>query len=111
MYTTTATPMGYGWTYDRFEVMDKDNVWIGYATEWLDQAYDNLSDAYAALDGAGRTTVPSSVASAETKAEAVIADAVAKLTGGRYLEAARASRQAVDATGRVLRVAVKQTRK
>jgi hypothetical protein len=81
MYTTTATPMGYGWTYDRFEVMDKDNVWIGYATEWLDQAYDNLSDAYAALDSAGRTTVPSSVASAETKAEAVIADAVAKLTG------------------------------
>jgi hypothetical protein len=110
MYTTTATPMGYGWTYDRFEVMDKDNVWIGHATEWLDHAYDNLSDAYAALDSAGRTTVPGGVASAETKAEAAIADAVAKLTGGRYLEAVSASRVAVTATGKVLRAAVKATR-
>jgi hypothetical protein len=110
MYTTTATPMGYGWTYDRFEVMDKDNVWIGHATEWLDVAYDNLSDAYAALDSAGRTTVPGSVASAQTKAEAAIADAVAKLTGGRYLEAVSAARNAVTAAGRVLRAAVKATR-
>ena len=111
MYTTTATPMGYGWTYDRFEVMDKDNVWIGHATEWLDQAYDNLSDAYAALDSAGRTTVPGSVASAETKAKAVIADATAKLTGGRYLEAVTAARAAVSAANRVLKIAVKATRR
>jgi hypothetical protein len=110
MYTTTATPMGYGWTYDRFEVMDKDNVWIGHATEWLDHAYDNLSDAYAALDSAGRTTVPSSVASAQAKAEAVIADAAAKLRGGQYLDAVLAARQAVIASGKVLRLAVKQTR-
>jgi hypothetical protein len=110
MYTTTATPMGYGWEYNRFEVLDKDNVWIGHSTEWLDIAYDNLSDAYAALDSAGRTTVPSSVASAQTKAEAVIADAAAKLRGGRYLDAVLAARQAVIASGKVLRLAVKQTR-
>src|SRR5919108_3979958 len=104
MHTTTATPMGYGWEYNRFEVLDKDNVWIGHATEWLDIAYDNLSDAYAALDSAGRTTVPSSVAAAQTKAEAAIANAVAKLQGGRYLEAVVAARSAVTATGKVLRV-------
>jgi hypothetical protein len=110
MYTTTATPMGYGWEYNRFEVMDKDNVWIGHATEWLDTAYDNLSDAYAALDSAGRTTVPSSVASAQKKAEAAIADAVAKLTGGRYLAAVSAARAAVNASNATLKVAVRQIR-
>jgi hypothetical protein len=50
------------------------------------------------------------VASAQTKAEAAIADAVAKLTGGRYLEAVTASRAAVTASGKVLRAAVKATR-
>jgi hypothetical protein len=90
--------------------MDKDNVWIGHATEWLDTAYDNLSDAYAALDSAGRTTVPSSVASAQKKAEAAIADAVAKLTGGRYLAAVSAARAAVNASNATLKVAVRQIR-
>jgi len=75
-----------------------------------DAAARAVSDAYAALDSAGRTTVPGSVASAQTKAEAAIADAVAKLRGGRYLEAATAARGAVTAAGRVLRAAVKATR-
>jgi hypothetical protein len=110
MYTTTATPMGYGWEYNRFEVLDKDNVWIGHATEWLDAAYDNLSDAYAALDSAGRTTVPSGVSSAQAKAEAVIADATAKLRGGQYLAAVTAARNAVTASNKVLKVAIRQTR-
>ena len=65
----------------------------------LNRAAD-LSDAYAALDSAGRTTVPGGVASAQTKAEAVIADATAKLTGGRYLEAVTAARNAVTASGK-----------
>ena len=110
MYTTTATPMSYGWSYHEFEVLDKDNTWIGHATEWLEDAHDTLADAYAALDSAGLTAVPPNVAQSETKARKIFADAKAKLEGGRYLEAVHASRAAIVAAGDVLRQAVKHTR-
>jgi hypothetical protein len=105
MYTTTATPMGYGWEYNRFEVMDKDNVWIGHALEWLTTAQDNLADAYAALDGKGFTKATSAVLAAQNRAEAMIGDAVANIRGGEYLAAVVSARQAARLSERVVATA------
>jgi hypothetical protein len=94
MYTTTASPMGYYVTYNRFEVLDKDNTWIGHAIEWLSQSQDDLADAYAALDSKRMKVVPASVASRRNEAEAAIEKAVGALRGGDYLGAVRAAQDA-----------------
>lgn len=105
MYTTTATPMGYGWSYHRFEVMDKDNVWIGHAAEWLAQAQEDLADAYAALDSKGFRSVPSGVAGAAAGAQSLMARSVAALRGGDYLKAVRRAREAKTASEAAVAVA------
>lgn len=97
MYTTTASPMGYGWEYNKFEVLDKDNTWIGHACEWLMEAQDALADAYAALDGKGARGVPPAVAQKQAVAEALMTSSANALKGGRYLDAVKLSRQAKSA--------------
>jgi hypothetical protein len=89
MYTTTASPMGYGWSYHKFEVMDKDNTWIGHAIEWLNQAQYDLADAYAALDSKKFKSLPPAVAAAKSKAQGMIDGSLAAMRGGDYLGAAK----------------------
>ncbi len=108
MYTTTATPMGYGWEYNKFEVMDKDNAWIGHALEWLSVAQDNLADAYAALDQKKFTSVPAAVKSVQASTEATIAAAVAALKGGRYLDAVTTARAAARMSEKTVATAATQ---
>jgi hypothetical protein len=105
MYTTTATPMGYGWSYHRFEVMDKDNVWIGHAIEWLDQAQDDLVDAFAALDSKKLSVVPAGVASVKVSAETAMAKAVRALESGDYLKAVMMARDTRSMAAKTLEAA------
>lgn len=101
MYTTTASPMGYYVTYNRFEVLDKDNTWIGHAIEWLNQSQDDLADAYAALDSKRLTFVPSSVSSVQSSAAGAMNAAIEALQSGNYLTAvkeAQAARNLSEAT-------------
>lgn len=105
MYTTTATPMGYGWSYHKFEVMDKDNVWIGHAIEWLDQAQEDLADAYAALDSKKFRSLPARVAARKSAADGAMGSAIAALRGGDYLRAVRAAAQTKEMTSSVVNAA------
>jgi hypothetical protein len=108
MYTTTATPEGYGWEYNKFEVLDKDNVWIGHSLEWLTQAQEALSDAYAALDSKRFSAVTPTVKAQQASAEGHIAASVAALKSGRYLDAVKAARAAYGAAINTIDIAAGQ---
>jgi len=105
MYTTTASPMGYYMTYNRFEVLDKDNTWIGHAVEWLNQAQNDIADSYAALDSKKMTAVPASIAAIKAPADTAMQKAVDALEGGRYLDAVHAAMTARDAAAKTLAAA------
>ncbi|MGH2830166.1 MAG: hypothetical protein ACRDJM_06760, partial [Actinomycetota bacterium] len=97
MYTTTASPMGYGWEYNRFEVLDKDNIWIGHALEWLTQAQESLADAYAALDSRRMTRLTPEVSRLKAATESLMTRSSAALRSGRYLEAVKLAQTAKNA--------------
>jgi hypothetical protein len=100
--------MGYGWEYNRFEVMDKDNVWIGHTLEWLTRAQEALADAYAALDSKRFRAVTPAVKAQQSVAEGFISASVAALKGGRYLDAVKAARSAYAASTNTIDVAASQ---
>ncbi|HEX9696521.1 MAG TPA: hypothetical protein VGB64_09450 [Actinomycetota bacterium] len=95
MYTTTASPMGYGWEYNQFEIMDKDNIWIGHALEWLKEAHEAIADSYAAFDVRRRTALTPAVNWRARTAEQHIDAAVAALKDGRYLDAVTSAKTAM----------------
>lgn len=95
MYTTTASPMGYGWEYNRFEVMDQDNIWIGHTLEWLKEAEEAIGDAYAAFDVRRKTALTRPVGWRAQTTEMHIDAAVDALKTGRYLQAVTHAQQAM----------------
>ncbi|HVL88920.1 MAG TPA: hypothetical protein VM841_01665 [Actinomycetota bacterium] len=95
MYTTTASPMGYGWQYNKFEVLDKDNIWIGHTLEWLKEAQEAIADSYAAFDVRRRTKLTAAVDWRARTAESYMNASVKALKEGRYLDAVTAAKSAM----------------
>lgn len=107
MYTTTASPMGYGWEYNKFEVLDKDNIWIGHTLEWLQEAQDGLADSYAALDSKRITRLTPAVAKQKAVVDRLVGASVAALRNGRYLDAVKSAIAAKRAAAATVATAAK----